>query len=333
MSKSPCKGIKKDGSPCRGQGLDQFDGHCIAHAPADITREWRARGGKNSATAARLDNRIPERLKQAMDLVRDSMNRVAEGSLSPAACNAVCRSAKTLIDLHRLADEEMDVIRTEEVQAAAAEVAGTDGSVDILDAADAIVAQQEEYNIESLVRQGLADLVKSPFPDEPPYAVLNFEGRNHFGYHRSPEQHQEQIDELKDQVRLAGYGRSDLSELYEELGDVEESINDLLAAVEDNDNSPHDARPDKLPARVRPATAFTEYVHTSELDLDVLNDLLRQVRALTRLLQVSEQNRRPNNSRSQALLEADPELAKLLPEHERTRGSSRPGQIPGSGEV
>ncbi len=328
MSKSPCKGIKKDGSPCRGQGLDQFDGHCIAHAPADITREWRARGGKNSATAARLDNRIPERLKQAMDLVHDSMNRVAEGSLSPAACNAVCRSAKTLIDLHRLADEEMDVIRTEETQAAAAEVAGADGDADILDAADAIVARHEQYSMESLVRQGFAVPDKSAFPNEPPFAVLTYEGRNHFGYHRSPEQHQEKIDELKEQVLRASYGSSNLTELYEELGDVEESIKDLLAAVEDNDNSPHDARPDKLPARVRAATAFTEYVHTSELDPEVLNDLLRQVRELTRLLQVSEQNRRPNNSRSQALLEADPELAKLLPEHERKGGSSSPKPNP-----
>ena len=324
MSKSPCKGTKKDGSPCRGQGLDQFDGHCIAHAPADLTREWRSRGGKNSSTAARNDKRIPERLKKAIELVEDSMNRVAEGALSPAACNAVCRSAKTLIDLHRLADEEMEVIRTEETQAAAAEVAGTDGNVDILDAADAIVAQKEQYNIESLVRQGLANLVKSPYRDSPPNAVLTPEGRSHFGYHRSPEMYQENLGELKCQVLRASYGSSDLSELYEELGDVEESIKDMLAAVEDNDHSPHDAGPGKLPARVRVATAFTEYVHTSELDSEVLNDLLRQVRELTRLLQVSEQNRRPNNNRSQALLEADPELAKLLPKHERTGGSSRP---------
>lgn len=319
MSKSPCKGTKKDGSPCRGHGLEQFDGHCIAHAPADLTREWRSRGGTNSSTAARNDKRIPERLKSAIHLVHDSMNRVAEGSLSPAACNAVCRSAKTLIDLHRIADEEMDIIRTEETLAAAAEVAGTVESVDILDAADAIVAQQEQYSIESLARQGLAELQKSPYPDQPPVAVLTFEGRRHFGYHRSPEKYQEQIDDLKYQVRSAAYDNSDLSELYEELSDVEVSIKDLLAAVENKDHSAADAHTGQLPARVRVASAFTEYVHIDELAPEDLNDLLRQVQELTRALKETEQNRRPYNSRGQALLEADPELSKLLPEHERTR--------------
>ena len=324
MSKSPCKGTKKDGSPCRGQGLDQFDGHCIAHAPADLTREWRSRGGKNSSTAARNDKRIPERLKKVIELVEDSMNRVAEGTLTPAACNAVCRSAKTLIDLHRLADEEMEVIRTEETQTAAAQVAGADGNVDILEAADAIVAQHEQYSIESLVRRGLADLAESPFPDRPPLFVLNAKGRQHFGYHRSPEWYQEQINELKYQVHRAAYDRSDLSELQEELESVEDGITDLIAAADDKDHSADDAHSGELPARIRVADAFTEYVHISKLTPDVLNGLLRQVRELTHALKEAEHNRRPNNSRSQALLEADSELTKLLPEHERTGGSSRP---------
>ena len=38
MSKTLCKSIRKDGSPCQGNGLKQFDGYCIAHAPADKTR-------------------------------------------------------------------------------------------------------------------------------------------------------------------------------------------------------------------------------------------------------------------------------------------------------
>ena len=35
MSKTLCRSIKRDGSPCQGQGLERFDGYCIAHAPAD----------------------------------------------------------------------------------------------------------------------------------------------------------------------------------------------------------------------------------------------------------------------------------------------------------
>ena len=44
MPTTPCKGVNKDGTPCKGNGLDQFDGYCIAHAPASETREWRSRG-------------------------------------------------------------------------------------------------------------------------------------------------------------------------------------------------------------------------------------------------------------------------------------------------
>ena len=33
MAKTPCKGIKKDGTPCQGHGLTQYDGYCIAHDP------------------------------------------------------------------------------------------------------------------------------------------------------------------------------------------------------------------------------------------------------------------------------------------------------------
>ena len=82
MAKTPCKSIKRDGSPCNGKGLEQFDGYCIAHGPADQTRQWRALGGTNSSTAARLDKRIPARLKNMMDMLEDGMNRVLEGALS-----------------------------------------------------------------------------------------------------------------------------------------------------------------------------------------------------------------------------------------------------------
>ena len=99
MSKTSCKGIKRDGSPCQGHGLEQFDGNCIAPAPADLTRAWRSCGGASATTAARLDKRIPERLKQAIDPVHASMDRVAEGTRSPAAYNAIAAQQ----DRYRLA--------------------------------------------------------------------------------------------------------------------------------------------------------------------------------------------------------------------------------------
>ena len=64
MSSTPCKSLKKDGAPCRGNGLEQLDGYCIAHAPAGKAWQWRSRGGKASSAAARADKRIPDRLRR-----------------------------------------------------------------------------------------------------------------------------------------------------------------------------------------------------------------------------------------------------------------------------
>ena len=155
MSSTLCKSLKKDGTPCRGNGLDQLDGYCIAHAPADKAWEWRSRGGKASSAAARADKRIPDRLRDAIDKVSRGMDQVLEGKLEPAALSAISRAAKVLIELYRLADHEMDLIRSEETAAAAAQVAGAAGDPELLDAAAAIAAWQDQYRIDALIDQGL----------------------------------------------------------------------------------------------------------------------------------------------------------------------------------
>ena len=184
MSKTLCKSVRKDGSPCQGRGLKKYDGLCITHGPApDQVHQWRSLGGKNSATAARLDKRIPERLKDMIDLLDDGMKRVMDGTLSPARYTALCRGVKLKLDVYRQADQDMDLIRTEETLAAAAKFAGAHGDPDILEAADAITAQQDQYRAESLVAQGFAEFTKPTNPDIPPAVVLNDKGRRRLGYH------------------------------------------------------------------------------------------------------------------------------------------------------
>ena len=85
MSSTPCKSLKKDGAPCRGNGLEPLDGYCIAHAPADKAWQWRSRGGKASSAAARADKRIPDRLRHAIEKLSTGIDRVLEGKLAPAA--------------------------------------------------------------------------------------------------------------------------------------------------------------------------------------------------------------------------------------------------------
>ena len=93
MTSTPCKSLKRDGTPCRGNGLEQLDGYCIAHAPADKAWEWRSRGGKASSAAARADKRIPDRLSYAIDKLSTGIDQVLEGELAPAATAAASPAA------------------------------------------------------------------------------------------------------------------------------------------------------------------------------------------------------------------------------------------------
>ena len=187
MAKTPCRGVRKDGTPCRGNGLKQLDGYCIAHASPEKTRAWRVRGGQNSSTAARADKRIPERLRDAINEVRAGMTAVKEGTMSPAAYNAICRGANTLVKLYQAADTEMDEVRAEESAAAAAEVYGLQGDLDVLKTADKLAGQHERYRLDSLIDQGLVS-IEGPSANQTDDSLLEigpaltFEGRRRFGY-------------------------------------------------------------------------------------------------------------------------------------------------------
>ena len=231
MSKILCKGIRKDGSPCQGNALDQYDGYCIAHGPApDQVHEWRTLGGKNSATAVRLDKRIPERLKGDLDMVEDAMQRVLQGSLNPSALSAICRGAKTRIDLYRLADEEMEEIRAEEFQTAASQVAGDNGNFGILEEAEKIAARHNQHRIEFLIEQGLAEIMQES-EDTPAQVVLTSEGLTRFDLRPKSDYTQQDIDswtemeeDLKHSQERRQYIRIEVEELRDELEDALEAL-------------------------------------------------------------------------------------------------------------
>ena len=229
MAKTPCKSIKRDGSPCNGKGLEQFDGYCIAHGPADQTRQWRALGGTNSSTAARLDKRIPARLKNMMDMLEDGMNRVLEGTLSSADYTVICRGAKVRIDLYRLADEEMEAIRAEETQTAAEEIAGAHGDLAILKAADEITAQQNQYRIDSLIDQDLAKCDSPQTDDRPADYILTDEGRRRFDFRHQASFTQQDIDDLKAEVMQNTYEKEHLPLVSSLMNQMREDMEAALA--------------------------------------------------------------------------------------------------------
>ena len=291
MSKKLCKGIRKDGHPCQGNGLHQFDGYCIAHAPSDITREWRARGGRNSSTAARLDKRMPEELRQAHELILECMILVKEGKMSPAVFNAICRGIQTQIALRRRSDEEMDDIRTEEIEAAAAEYLGVINNLDVLEAADEIKDQQDQYRLESLVDQGYASYETPSDPDEPAQAVLNDKGRRHFGYQRA-DNIQLFLKEATLEISQFDCRESnidDLPEILDLLETMDRDAKETLSKLGRRDVAPLDPLTGhtitELPAGVRVSTALREFRRSDEKPQEVLQEQRRDIRRLKRLIE------------------------------------------------
>ena len=285
MAAPPCKGVKKDGTPCRGNGNDQLDGYCIAHGAPEKTRAWRVLGGENSSTAARADKRIPERFRPVIQAVTNGIAEVREGTLKPAAYAAICRGAKILLELYRAADAEMELVRLEEIEAAAAEVSGSHGDLEILDAAAELSAQQERYRLESLADQGLLSIEPAPPPANgktKPSAqpVLTDAGRRSFGYQQQTGPSQDYLEFLKDDVYCNVYSEYPLRDMLKNLVAMR---TDLQAAKTELDHPPEPARDaltglalSQLPSGVEPGPPPTDPGAAPDTAA-VLEDKLRQV--------------------------------------------------------
>ena len=283
MSKTLCIGPKKDGSPCQSLGLPQYGGYCIAHAPAATTREWRSRGGKASSSAARAEKRIPEHLRRPIEMVTQAMEDLVEGKIEPAALSALSRAARTLADLHRLADTEMELIHDEEIEAAAAQAAGGFGDPELLDKAAAIVAWQRRYTIESLVEQGLVTLESAQTGDEaaPAQPVLTDAGRRRFGYQRLTSYTQEDIDALKEGIMNSSYKPHELRAVRAHLARMRTALEE---AARDLAHDPGPVRDplsgqvlDKPPAGVTVGELPAGDPGESENAADILQSQRRQV--------------------------------------------------------
>lgn len=287
MARTPCKGIKKDGTPCQGHGLPQYDGYCIAHGPpADQAHQWRSLGGQNSSTAARLDKRTPERLKNAIDLINDGIVQVAQGTMEPARLDAMSRGTKALINLLSFGDRDMETIRREETEQAAAQLLGAQGNLDLLEIADHIAARQDQYRSQSLVDQGLAELVPSPDPHQPPQTVLTEEGRRRFGYRRACTITQQEIDdweEVLDDCRTYSY--DERTDMVQELVAIHSNVLDAQADLTLEPSPPRDpltGQPMIEPPACVQASLTTKYDAPSaapsaeflENRLDQVSDLL-----------------------------------------------------------
>ena len=288
MPKTPCKARRIDGEPCQGHGLPEHDGYCIAHVSPDIAGEWRSRGGKASSNAARADKRIPERLRGTIDKLSQAMDDVIEGKLDPSTLSALARTARVLVQLYRLADEEMDLIRAEESATAAAQVAGVAGDPAILDAAAAITDWQKEYTLKSLIAQGLVTLEPDPAQEtgEPPVHVLTAAGRQRFGYQRLAAYTQQDIDDLKELAADPDLEGNQLPaillDLQKKRTTLEEFLTDFSPGAEPVLDPLTGQVLSQLPTAVKPATVPVAAPGEAERTAKEMQKLLRRAKAATR---------------------------------------------------
>ena len=288
MPKIHCKSLRKDGKPCQGLGQPALDGYCIAHADPAKVWEWRSRGGKASSAAARADKRIPERLRGAIEKVNQGMDDLLEGNIEPAALSAIARSARVLVDLYRLADEEMALIRDEEAATAAAQLLGGRGNPDLLDKADAIAAWQNQYRIDALIAQGFVTLDSEDghSSDQAPEPVLTTAGRQRFRYQRLTKYTQKDVDVWREIVTPASQDIDELSAALYHLYFIRTALEDALtdfAPGSDPVLDPLTGQPLlQLPDGVKPATVPVAGPSRSRQAAKEMQDLLRRASELNR---------------------------------------------------
>ena len=75
------------------------DGYCFSHSPALEKKrlEARAKGGKNSARAARLRGLVPPRLMPVYDILESALEEVHGGKLESKQAQAMASLARAMV--------------------------------------------------------------------------------------------------------------------------------------------------------------------------------------------------------------------------------------------
>ncbi len=92
-----CKSKTRTGEPCRGFAME--DGYCFSHSPTHENKrhEARARGGKNSARAARLKRLVPPRLIPVFGSLEEALAEVHDGTLESKQATAMAALARAMV--------------------------------------------------------------------------------------------------------------------------------------------------------------------------------------------------------------------------------------------
>lgn len=112
--------MRKDGSPCRAQALD--DGFCLSHSPSRIAQlsESRRKGGRNRSRSARLRRLAPPALIGVYEELEKALAEVHAGDLDPRQATAMASLATAMVRVLTAGEIEQRVRDLETRQSGAA---------------------------------------------------------------------------------------------------------------------------------------------------------------------------------------------------------------------
>jgi hypothetical protein len=102
-----CGASRRDGSPCTARALPGRS-RCFAHDPdlAGKRRAANAEGGRNKATARRLDKLTPASLRPLLDKYIGAVDAVEAGELEPKQAAAMAALVGVILKFYEVAEVE-----------------------------------------------------------------------------------------------------------------------------------------------------------------------------------------------------------------------------------
>jgi hypothetical protein len=96
-ARSPCRGTKKNGEPCRLLAIS--GGWCFAHSPAlaEKRRAAYAAGGSASSVVARLKKLAPSRLGPVTAMLEDVLEGLNSGKKDARTAQAIATVSRALV--------------------------------------------------------------------------------------------------------------------------------------------------------------------------------------------------------------------------------------------
>ena len=210
---------------------------------------------------------------------------MAAGTLTPAALNAISRAATALTTVYRNADQEMELIRNEETQTAAAAIAGGHGDLAILKAAADITDQQNQYRAAYFIEQGLATLQPVTTPDgaERLEPTLTAAGRRRFGLQKLTSYTDDDINALEQVALGSRFNRDQARAVYDDIAARRAAMKEALEQAKAGaDPAPvfdplTGQKLDQVPAGIRPGRIHTPKPGETRSDTEILQEQLERV--------------------------------------------------------